>query len=43
MDDGPEPIADKEELLRVRGLGRRVILSAVSSAVAATGLFLLPG
>ena len=43
MDDGPEPIADKEELRRVRAQARRVVLSAAGSALVATVLFLLPG
>jgi hypothetical protein len=41
MDDGPEKIANPEELAEVKRLGRRVILSVGVTTVLATALFVL--
>lgn len=43
MGDGPEPIADKQELVCVRKGAGRMMLATFLSAVAATGIFLIPG
>ena len=43
MGDGPEPIADKHQLCRVRRGARNMTLATSLSALAATGLFLIPG
>jgi Na+/H+-dicarboxylate symporter len=41
MDDGPEKIANAEELAAVKRLGRRVMLSVAVTTVLATALFVL--
>lgn len=43
MGDGPEPIADKQELLRVRRGARTANLTILTTALAATGLFVALG
>lgn len=42
MGEGPEPIADKHELVCVRRGARNMLLTTGVAAVAATGLFLIP-
>lgn len=41
MDDGPEKIANPEEMAEVKRLGRRVIMSVAVTTVLATALFVL--
>ncbi len=43
MGDGPEPIADKHQLVCVRRGARNMSLGTGRSGLAATALFLIPG
>ncbi len=41
MDDGPEKIANPEEMAEVRRFGRRVVMSVAVTTGLATSLFVL--